>query len=117
MMKINRKYIYVDLKSILEKVVVSVDNNKLSFDLDEEFVYLIEKHDIGFDYGLIALFYSYIDIVNDSLNHSFYTVNGGYSYQDVKEDLGYVIKKIENDQILELERDTLFLEKIERVLN
>ena len=114
-----KENIYKQLKMILEDMLLAINkSNVKSFDYDSKFQKLLIDNDIDFNYGIIKPVYYLVDMTYDSINHSFKEVNEGYSYNDAKNDLNYIISCIKNNDIkIGLEENKNFLSKLKNVVN
>ena len=115
----NKENIYKQLSAILDDMLLAIDNsNEKSFDYDSKFQKILIDNDIDFNYGIIKQIYYLVDMTYDSINHSFKEVNEGYSYNDVKNDLNYIISCIKNNNIKTgLEENKKFLLKLKSVVS
>lgn len=107
---ISNKAFIKDLYTVLIKVVkwshefISVKD--YSFDVDDELYIISAKHHIEFNEEPLVLIYNLLDFYCDAVKHQFKMLDDSYSVSEAANDIGEIIKYIEDNHFTSLDLNT-----------
>jgi|GEM_PF-1456038 hypothetical protein len=109
---------FVELKEILEKVLIWSENFKkgdrdYDFDIDDELYTLSKKYNKDFKKGNLLLLYNLLDFYCDAVKHGFKKIDENYFISEAHMDIKHILNSIELSDYSKLE----FSDELEKRLS